>query len=388
MCNRLRNNREACVKTRLALNLRRYGATLGRKEAANLPWAPTTFVLHAGRHTEELDAFRKHARSFRGPWIVKPGASNRGRGIAIFRTAGAVEKHLAKQRRDDAFVAQAYLANPLLVRGRKFDVRVFALVAPDGGAYVYGDGYVRTCTTPYTVEDLADLSAHLTNDAVQRSLKGYGKHEDCNKLSFAEFQRALDAERLERPEPDRSRRIDFANNVWPEIERVTACALGATLGMRDSSGRGRPRRASESKPRPAGRDVRGVRFGFHVGARRVAGADRNKHLPGAVSARRGVADHASQDDGGGVSPDPRLRVPGPSRTRARRVRGKPTRSAAAVQETRRCRRPRRRFPARGPRARAPPSPSKPPGPRAARAATRAETRAECFGKGNGSDPAA
>jgi hypothetical protein len=65
---------------------------------------------------------------------------------------------------------------------------------------------------------------------VQRSLKGYGKHEDCNKLSFAEFQRALDAERLERPEPDRSRRIDFANDVWPEIERVTACALGATLG--------------------------------------------------------------------------------------------------------------------------------------------------------------
>ena len=130
---------------------------------------------------------------------MKPGASNRGRGIALFRTAAAVEKHLAKQRRDDAFVAQAYLANPLLVRGRKFDVRVFALVAPDGGAYVYGDGYVRTCTTPYTVEDLADLSAHLTNDAVQRSLKGYGKHEDCNKLSFAEFQRALDAERLERP---------------------------------------------------------------------------------------------------------------------------------------------------------------------------------------------
>ena len=140
MCNRLRNNREACVKTRLALNLRRYGAT-PRKEAANLPWAPTTFVLHAGRHTEELDAFENTRVLFAGPWIVNcPARTHRGRGIAIFRTAGAVEKHLAKQRRDDAFVAQAYLANPLLVRGRKFDVRVFALVAPDGGAYVYGDG--------------------------------------------------------------------------------------------------------------------------------------------------------------------------------------------------------------------------------------------------------
>jgi hypothetical protein len=174
MCNRLRNNREACVKTRLAVNLRKYAATLGREKAGNLPWAPTTFVLHAGRHTQELDLFRKHVSenfsSSRGPWIVKPGASNRGRGIALFRTAAAVEKHLAKQKPDSPpFVAQAYLASPLLVNRRKFDVRVFVLVAPDGGAWIYLDGYVRTCTTLYTLEDLNDVSAHLTNDAVQRS---------------------------------------------------------------------------------------------------------------------------------------------------------------------------------------------------------------------------
>ena len=250
MCNRLRNNREACVKTRLAVNLRKYAATLGREKAGNLPWAPTTFVLHAGRHTQELDAFRKHVsenESSRGPWIVKPGASNRGRGIALFRTAAAVEKHLAKQKPDEPFVAQTYLARPLLVRGRKFDVRVFVLVAPDGGAWIYRDSYVRTCTTLYTLEDLTDVSAHLTNDAVQKRLDGYGKHEDCNKLSFAEFQRALDAdadadERAEKKraekKKERPRRIDFSNDVWPEIERITACALGATLGRGAGGGKG------------------------------------------------------------------------------------------------------------------------------------------------------
>jgi hypothetical protein len=249
MCNRLRNNREACVKTRLAVNLRKYAATLGREKAGNLPWAPTTFVLHAGRHTQELDAFRKHVcenfSSSRGPWIVKPGASNRGRGIALFRTAAAVEKHLAKQKPDEPFVAQAYLASPLLVNRRKFDVRVFVLVAPDGGAWIYLDGYVRTCTTLYTLEDLNDVSAHLTNDAVQRGLDGYGKHEDCNKLSFAEFQRALDADadaeeesRAEKTTERRRARIDFLNDVWPEIERITACALGATLGRGAGFGKG------------------------------------------------------------------------------------------------------------------------------------------------------
>jgi hypothetical protein len=238
------------VKTRLAVNLRKYAATLGREKAGNLPWAPTTFVLHAGRHTHELDLFRKHVSenfsSSRGPWIVKPGASNRGRGIALFRTAAAVEKHLAKQKPDSPpFVAQAYLASPLLVNRRKFDVRVFVLVAPDGGAWIYLDGYVRTCTTSYTLEDLNDVSAHLTNDAVQKRLDGYGKHEDCNKLSFAEFQRALDADadadeesRAEKTKERRRARIDFLNDVWPEIERITACALGATLGRGAGFGKG------------------------------------------------------------------------------------------------------------------------------------------------------
>ena len=388
MCNRLRNNREACVKTRLALNLRRYGATLGRKEATNLPWAPTTFVLHAGRHTEELDAFRNHARSFRGPWIVKPGASNRGRGIALFRTAAAVEKHLAKQRRDDAFVAQAYLANPLLVRGRKFDVRVFALVAPDGGAYVYGDGYVRTCTTPYTVEDLADLSAHLTNDAVQRSLKGYGKHEDCNKLSFAEFQRALDAERLERPEPDRSRRIDFANDVWPEIERVTACALGATLGCgtpRDGGDHDARRSRNLAQPGATfevfGLDFMLARDGSPALIEINTSPALFRHGEVLRTTLPKMMEEVCRLTLDCVFPAP----PGHERVASAGSRPEPPRRfrkldvvvdlAVASQRADRARR-------------APPSPSKPPGPRAARAATRAETRAECFGKGNGSDPAA
>ena len=230
MCNCLRNNREACVKTRLALNLRRYGAT--RAQGGREP-ALGAHDVRASRGTAHRGAgtrSEKHAPFFSRSLDREARRVHRGRGIAIFPHRGRGGEATAKQRRDDAFVAQAYLANPLLVRGRKFDVRVFALVAPDGGAYVYGDGYVRTCTTPHTVEDLADLSAHLTNDAVQRSLKGYGKHEDCNKLS----PRRVSARSGRRASGSVRSRTDRGGSIPRTTcgprSSASPRALGATLG--------------------------------------------------------------------------------------------------------------------------------------------------------------
>tara|TARA_B110000879_G_scaffold200551_1_gene274649 strand:- start:383 stop:1882 length:1500 start_codon:yes stop_codon:yes gene_type:complete len=248
MCNRLRNNREACVKSRLALNLRRWVYARKRENNSSngeaYDWVPTTFVLHAGRDTSELVAFREHDVKRKkdvddaGTWIVKPEASNRGRGVEVLGSAQDVEQHLACHKTNDVFVAQVYLESPLLVFGRKFDIRVFALVTPDGNCYVYKDSYVRTCVSEYTLEDLGDKAVHLTNDAVQQRLPGYGTHEECNKMSFQQFQRALDDGRRESLEPtedtsasaDTGARIDFENHVWPAIERVTAEAFRATLG--------------------------------------------------------------------------------------------------------------------------------------------------------------
>ena len=53
---------------------------------------------------------------------------------------------------------------------------------------MYKDSYVRTCTGTYDVARPDDLSLHLTNDYVQKSLAGFGKHEDGNKLSYAQVR--------------------------------------------------------------------------------------------------------------------------------------------------------------------------------------------------------
>lgn len=151
-------------------------------------------------------------------WIVKPAAmSNRGFGIKVVNTLEGVEDLVdaAGGARRDAdcggWIVQKYIERPLLVRGRKFDVRLFVLLTPSGGApggisapraHVYRDAYVRTSGFAYSLAPaaLADRFVHLTNDGVQNKSKTYGKYEDGNKLSMDEFQAYLDAHHPECPQ--------------------------------------------------------------------------------------------------------------------------------------------------------------------------------------------
>ena len=61
----------------------------------------------------------------RNLWIVKPGGKSRGRGIFL----SARHEEIADVTGDEGqWVAQKYIENPLLVHGRKFDLRQWVLV--------------------------------------------------------------------------------------------------------------------------------------------------------------------------------------------------------------------------------------------------------------------
>lgn len=125
-------------------------------------------------------------------WIVKPGEnSNRGKKIAV---ASSIQEVLAQVKSiDGPAIIQKYIENPLLYEGRKFDIRMYALITWVNGSvklYFYEDGYCRTSSFEFKLET-TDRSVHLTNEAVQIKSEEFGKFEKGNKLTLEELSQYI-----------------------------------------------------------------------------------------------------------------------------------------------------------------------------------------------------
>ena len=59
----------------------------------------------------------------------------------------------------------------------------------DGSVWYFKEGYVRTSSEPFTLAKTSDedLMVHLTNNAVQKNNKNYGKYEDGNIIGIPDL---------------------------------------------------------------------------------------------------------------------------------------------------------------------------------------------------------
>ena len=89
------------------------------------------------------------------------------------------------------WVVQKYVEKPFLYNGRKFDLRIWAIVTEDFRIYIFKQGYLRTSSAGYNLKDKNNY-VHLTNQCLQVKGEGYASHEEGNTLSFADFQKYLD----------------------------------------------------------------------------------------------------------------------------------------------------------------------------------------------------
>ena len=135
------------------------------------------------------------SRKLDKPNIQKGGKRESPETEVVISQSEKLSQQAGQISRKEGWIVQLYMDRPMLISGRKFDIRCYVLVTnfPKQGlkAYFFREAYVRTSSKKYSLTSLADREAHLTNDAVQKNSKCYGKFEEGNKMSFEQWQETV-----------------------------------------------------------------------------------------------------------------------------------------------------------------------------------------------------
>ncbi|XP_065898588.1 protein polyglycylase TTLL10-like [Dysidea avara] len=142
----------------------------------DLKLMPKTFLF--SERKECLDFFIHISKNTQSTWIVKPYGGYGGENIEMYyQLSPLIDKFGKCDNQRAQYLAQEYLSNPLLLNGRKFDVRAYILIARTNPYFVfYHAGYLRVAINKFSSD--AGLNAHLTNTHIQSHVSGYvsGNH--------------------------------------------------------------------------------------------------------------------------------------------------------------------------------------------------------------------
>eukprot|EP00746_Dinoflagellata_sp_MGD_P039562 gnl/MRDRNA2_/MRDRNA2_19545_c0_seq1.p1 gnl/MRDRNA2_/MRDRNA2_19545_c0~~gnl/MRDRNA2_/MRDRNA2_19545_c0_seq1.p1 ORF type:complete len:528 (+),score=103.73 gnl/MRDRNA2_/MRDRNA2_19545_c0_seq1:319-1902(+) len=149
-----------------------------------------------------------------GTWIMKPVGKSQGKGIFLVNKLSQIsdwrqdpkwrkdekkeeeekmrkcrmrrsrmredEKRQAEEDEEkeaEPYVVQKYLSDPLLIGGKKFDLRLYVLVTSYAPlvVYMYRSGFARFSHTRFSMNssDLSNAAVHLTNVSVQKNCDKY-----------------------------------------------------------------------------------------------------------------------------------------------------------------------------------------------------------------------
>uniref|UniRef100_A0A8C8R571 Tubulin--tyrosine ligase-like protein 5 n=1 Tax=Pelusios castaneus TaxID=367368 RepID=A0A8C8R571_9SAUR len=180
---------ELTRKDRLYKNVSRMQYAHGFKTFHILP---QTFILPA-EYQEFCNSYSKD----KGPWIVKPVASSRGRGVYLINNPNQISL-------EDNILVSRYINSPLLIDDFKFDVRLYVLVTSYDPlvVYLYEEGLARFATVRYDqgTKNIKNQFMHLTNYSVNKKSGDYVSCDDPevedygNKWSMSAMLRYLKQE--------------------------------------------------------------------------------------------------------------------------------------------------------------------------------------------------
>lgn len=169
-----------CSKDALARSIKKSKQLFGQI----YNFTPLTFILpNDYRHIIQYQSLDGNENTL---WICKPTDLSRGRGISIIA-------NMDDLKYDQQSVLQRYIDRPLLVRGFKWDMRIYVAITQmrPMKLFLYKEGLVRFSTERYDTARLENLFAHLTNSSINKYAHGAGKEGAAvydNKWTLEQFR--------------------------------------------------------------------------------------------------------------------------------------------------------------------------------------------------------
>lgn len=171
---------ELTRKDLMVKNLKRAKKMLEKEgRACDYDFFPQTYVLPL-EHGIFVEEFRRNPGI---TWIMKPCGRAQGRGIFLLDKLSQVSgwrKQLDDKDKPETYVVSRYLDQPLLLGGRKFDLRIYVLVLSYVPlvVYLHRGGFCRFSSSRYTLDkaNMKNLYMHLTNVAIQKKNDKYDEN--------------------------------------------------------------------------------------------------------------------------------------------------------------------------------------------------------------------
>ena len=181
--NHFPNHVELTRKDLMVKNIKRYRKDLEKSDSPlaikddygvykHLDFIPSTYMLPA-----DYNLFAEEFKRTGGTWIMKPAGKARGIGIFLINKLQQLKRWSVKIPPGSAnypglYVISRYIDNPLLIGGKKFDLRMYVLVTSYKPlkCYVHKEGFARFCTVKYieAAKDMDNMFVHLTNVSIQK----------------------------------------------------------------------------------------------------------------------------------------------------------------------------------------------------------------------------
>lgn len=137
---------------------------LTRKYPEEYSFLPLTYCF---KHDYDDFIANKHKEPY---WIIKPVDAARGEGIRVISSQEKIEY-------DKDLLASEYIKNPHLIKGHKYDLRVYVLVtcADPLRIFVFKEGLVRFASNPYELskKSVKNNFSHLTNFSINKDNEDY-----------------------------------------------------------------------------------------------------------------------------------------------------------------------------------------------------------------------